>query len=230
MFTGFTDETIRFFLDLRFHNSTSWFHENHDRYRREVVAPFYALIEDLAPAALEADRGIEIRPHKCLSRINRDIRFSKDKSPYRDHLWFCFRHGGEPREGSLNFWFEFGPDRLSWGMGTWGENRPMMDAFRRRCQADPQGMLEEINGFDLAKKQLRPEAVQWKKMPVPDNIPPELRGWYLAREIYVSRLNIDFGWAFRKELKDMVEADFRSCIPVYRLLRRFYESENNISV
>ena len=58
MFTGFQEETVRFFLDLRFHNNSTWFHENHDRYRKVVVEPFYELIGDLAPCVLKADPGM----------------------------------------------------------------------------------------------------------------------------------------------------------------------------
>ena len=87
MFTGFPEETIRFFLDLRFHNSTTWYRENKERYLREVQAPFYELIGELVPLLQRIDPQMEIRPHKILSRIRRDTRFSRDKTPYRDHLW-----------------------------------------------------------------------------------------------------------------------------------------------
>ena len=130
MFTGFTDETIQFFLDLKFHNNTPYFHEQHDRYVETVQTPFYEMITDLGEEMRKIDPMMEIRPYKCLSRIHRDTRFSRDKSPYRDHLWFLFRRAGEPREKSLFYYFEFGADRLSWGMGIWGENRELMDLFR----------------------------------------------------------------------------------------------------
>ena len=91
MFTGFTDETVRFFLDLRFHNNTEYFHQEHDRYIEEVQQPFYAFIEDMAPLLRDIDPKMELRPYKCLSHIHRDTRFTKDKSPYRDHLWIAFR-------------------------------------------------------------------------------------------------------------------------------------------
>ena len=132
MFTGFTDDTIQFFLDLKFHNYTEWFHQNHDRYAESVQKPFYAFIEDLSPLMKEADPLMEIRPYKCLSHIHRDTRFSRDKSPYRDHLWLLFRRAAEPRDKSLFFFMEFGPGRLDWGMGFWGENREAMD----KCSAE----------------------------------------------------------------------------------------------
>ena len=132
MFTGFPEETLQFFLDIRFHNDKTYFAEHKPRYERDVKAVFHAFIEELAPTMQEIDPLMEIRPYKCLARIHRDTRFSKDKSPFRDHLWLCFRRAAEPREGSVNFFFELGPTTLGWGMGTWGENRPMMDALRRR--------------------------------------------------------------------------------------------------
>lgn len=133
MFTGFTDETIQFFLDLKFHNSTEFFHSQHDRYLETVQSPFYEMIREMAPAMLKIDPEMEIRPFKCLSHIHRDTRFSRDKSPYRDHLWFLFRRQAEPREKSLFYFFELGPDRLAWGLGFWGENREAMDLFRKEC-------------------------------------------------------------------------------------------------
>ena len=48
MFTGFTDETIRFFLDLKFHNNSVFFHENHERYVEEVQHVFYDMIDGIA--------------------------------------------------------------------------------------------------------------------------------------------------------------------------------------
>ena len=105
MFNGFTEETIQYFLDLKFHNNTDFFHASHDRYVEDVQHVFYSMIEELAPHMLKIDPAMEVRPHKCLSRIHRDTRFSRDKSPYRDHLWFLFRRAGEPREKSLFYYF-----------------------------------------------------------------------------------------------------------------------------
>ena len=49
MFTGFTDDTVRFLMDLKFHNNTTYFHEQHERYIETVQTPFYDMIEALAP-------------------------------------------------------------------------------------------------------------------------------------------------------------------------------------
>ena len=208
MFTGFTDETIQFFLDLRFHNYTDYFHQQHDRYVENVQQLFYSLIEDLAPAMLSVDPRMEVRPYKCLSRIHRDTRFSKDKSPYRDHLWFLFRRAAEPREKSLFYYGEFGPDRLDWGLGIWGENRDVMDMFRKRMEANPDGIMAMIDDMDLPERHLGLGGSWFKRMPVPEQIPDRLKRWYLSRDMYIGKVDPAYEWAFSDRLKTEMEKDF----------------------
>lgn len=225
MFTGFTDETVRFLMDLRFHNYAEYFHANHDRYVEEVQQPFYRLIEDLAPAALKIDPEMEIRPHKCLSRIHRDTRFSRDKSPYRDHHWFLFRRSAEPREKSLFFFGEFGPDQLGWGMGIWGENREVLDIFRKKIVANPDGIQTLIHDMDLPERHLGLGGTFHKRMPVPESVPSGLSRWYLSKEMYIGKVDPERRIAFSDRLRKEMESDFLAMAPLYRLLRGIYDEK-----
>ena len=221
MFSGFTDETVRFFLDLKFHNNKEYFHANHDRYVEAVQMPFYEFVEDLGPAMKQIDPLMEIRPHKCLSRIHRDTRFSKDKSPYRDHLWLLFRRQAEPREKALMYWFEFGPARLSWGMGVWGENRELFDLLRKRMQANPNGILALIDDIDLGSRKLAIGGAFYKKMEIPKEIPLRLRQIYCARELYISKIDPVYEKAFSEKIVKDVQRDFSVLAPIYNLLRGY---------
>ena len=223
MFSGFTDETIRFFLDLKFHNSTEWFHAHHDEYVQVVQQPFSGMIEALGPDMLTIDPMMEIRPHKCISRIHRDTRFSNDKSPYRDHLWFIFRHAAEPREKSLNFYFEFGPDRLGWGMGFWGENREAMDCFRRRIVARPEGVSALLRDCDLPGHFMVPEGNVFKRISIPPEVPEELKRWYISKDLYITKVMPDFRDCFSEKIVDEVRKDLLALGPLYRLFRGCYE-------
>ena len=224
MFTGFTDETVQFLMDLKFHNNTAYFHENHDRYIETVQTPFYEMIEDLAPDMRKIDPLMEIRPHRCLSRIHRDTRFSKDKSPYRDHHWFLFRRAAEPREKSLFYYFEFGPERLSWGMGIWGENRELMDLFRKKMRANPDGTLALIDDMNLSGRKLFLGGSFFKRMEIPPEIPQKLKPWYTGREIYVNRFAPPPQWAYSEKILKEVRKDFQTLAPLYQLLRGFADS------
>ena len=227
MFTGFPEATMQFFLDIRFHNDKAYFAEHKARYENDVKAVFHSFIEELAPTMQQIDLLMEIRPYKCLARIHRDTRFSKDKSPFRDHLWLCFRRAAEPREGSVNFFFEVGPTTLGWGMGTWGENRPMMDALRRRIAAEPAKVAKIVDGCRLSENDFGVFSSTWKRMEVPPGIPLGLKGWYCSREVYVGKAHPDMSKVGTAEILDIVREDFKKLAPLYHLLRGAYDEAAN---
>jgi uncharacterized protein (TIGR02453 family) len=103
--TILTSETFRFFRDLSRNNRTEWMESNRDRYKQCVVHPLRALCEELAPAVLRLDERFETsgRTGANLSRINRDIRFAKDKTPYRTGMYVKFSapFSGEGEAGQL---------------------------------------------------------------------------------------------------------------------------------
>lgn len=224
MFNGFTDDTVQFLIDLKFHNSTSYFHEHHERYVNDVQRPFYELIDDLSHDMTIIDPRMEIRPYKCLSRIHRDTRFSKDKSPYRDHHWILFRREAEPREKSLFFYFEFGPQRLDWGMGVWGENRELFDLFRKDLAANPEGSLALIQSLNLSERGMYLGGRKYKRINPPPDIPASLIPWYSIRDMYIGKAEPDYRKAFNRDIVNDVRADFLSLSPLYHLLRGAMET------
>src|ERR1700740_2015710 len=88
----FTPETFRFFRELGRNNRKDWMDENRERYRDCVVQPFRRLLEELTPKMLELDSRFETlgRTGANFSRINRDIRFARDKTPYKTQMYLKF--------------------------------------------------------------------------------------------------------------------------------------------
>ena len=88
----FTRETFQFFKDLGRHNRKEWMEANRDRYQTAIVQPFRCLLEELTPMALELDSRFDTsgRTGANFSRINRDIRFAKDKTLYKNHMYLRF--------------------------------------------------------------------------------------------------------------------------------------------
>ncbi len=219
MFDGFTQETIDFFLNLQFNNYTSYFHEHKQTYIEKVRTPFYQLIDSLAPTMLQIDSEFEVRPYKCLSRIRRDTRFSKDKSPYRDHLWVLFKKQGKPREESLMFWFELSPRNVDWGMGFWGENKTALDLMRKNLLAKPKAFLDTINKAKLSQHQLVLTGVDYKRIKIPEELPTSLYQWYVKRRLYIQKTQPDYQMAFTKALIPTLEKDFLALKPLYTALQ-----------
>ena len=101
----FTHETFRFFRDLARHNQKTWMDANRERYQECVVRPFRRLLEATAPAVLALDSRFDTAAPggRNFSRINRDTRFAKDKTPYRAQMYlkFCAPFPGDGETGEL---------------------------------------------------------------------------------------------------------------------------------
>jgi uncharacterized protein (TIGR02453 family) len=101
----FTSATFQFFRDLARNNHKVWMDANRERYRQTVVQPFRRLLEELSPTMLKLDARFDTtgRSGANFSRINRDIRFAKDKTPYRPQMYLKFSapFPGEGETGQL---------------------------------------------------------------------------------------------------------------------------------
>ncbi|KFF09642.1 DUF2461 domain-containing protein [Flavobacterium hydatis] len=96
-----TKESLQFLDDLKVNNNRDWFLENKKRY--EIFKKdYHQLVADFLDAMKPMDPSLELLEVKnCTFRINRDIRFSKDKSPYKAHLgvWLSTGVKGQNRAG-----------------------------------------------------------------------------------------------------------------------------------
>ena len=127
-FEGYSQETLDFLWGIRFNNERSWFLAHKQDYEAHLLAPTRALGEQVYEA-LHAAFPKEPFLLK-LSRIYRDARRLHGNGPYKDHLWFCVRAGGEDWTGRPTFYFEIGPDYYSYGMGFWAPKAALMGFFR----------------------------------------------------------------------------------------------------
>lgn len=103
----FDEEFIRFFKDLSKHNNREWFEKNKERYIEHVKNPFHAFIEELIVRMHFEDERINIEAKDAIFRIYRDIRFSKDKTPYKQHASALISPFGRKDLELPGFYFEF---------------------------------------------------------------------------------------------------------------------------
>lgn len=213
MFSGFTDETFEFFMAIKFNNNREFFLENHDWYRRAVREPALQLATELSDAIEKLDDSLERRPNKVVSRINRDIRFSYDKSPYRDYIWLAFRKPGERHGTTLGVYFDISAEGASCGMGFYDENRPMMNAHRAALERDAGSFLALWHDI---KDDFTLHAKSYKRMKIPESIPEEARQWYNLKGFYVEKELNDFRLLKSRDLLHVLEDAYEKLIPMYR--------------
>ena len=84
-FRGFGPNALAFFKALKFHQSKEWFEANRGLYESDVLQPMVALLEDLTATFAKKRMPLKADGKRSIFRLNRDVRFSRDKSPYKTH-------------------------------------------------------------------------------------------------------------------------------------------------
>lgn len=139
-FSGFSDAAVDFLGSLKANNTREWFAANKATYQDAVKRPAEQFCAAMT-AKLQALTGTAHRSK--IFRIHRDLRFSKDKTPYNAHLHISFIPEG--RMSSPPCWF-FGldPDRLTLGAGVFAFDKPALESFRRRIDGKDGSRLAEL--------------------------------------------------------------------------------------
>lgn len=156
-FSGFPSDLPIFLADLRENNDKDWFAANRERYEASLAGPAKEFVAAIAEPLLELSPTLAAEPavNKSIFRINRDTRFSKDKTPYKDHLDMMFWDGeGRSRDCAALF-VRVTSDRLYLGAGKHGFSKEELDTWREAVQTtageELVGILDELRaqGFDV---------------------------------------------------------------------------------
>jgi len=131
--TGFTPDTFAFLADLQANNTRDWFEDNRDRYETHWRAAALDFIAALADPMSKLTPKLKAEPklNGSLRRINRDTRFSKDKTPYSPSLHMIFWAGDHPNR-SAGMHFVLHPDSVGYGAGRWGFDGATLTSYRNR--------------------------------------------------------------------------------------------------
>ncbi|WP_299676018.1 DUF2461 domain-containing protein [uncultured Roseobacter sp.] len=133
-FDHFSPAALAFLTDLKANNRRDWFQDHKAVYEAEIQRPARAFAAAMC-TALDALTGT---PHEAkIYRIHRDIRFSRDKTPYNAHLHLSF--APQPATPNRPMWFfGLGTETLSLGCGVFQYDKPGLAAFRTQM-AGPMG-------------------------------------------------------------------------------------------
>ena len=158
----------RFMIDLSANNNREWFTENKKRYEADVKAVATAFVEAAARPLRAIDEELLAEPkvNRSLFRINRDIRFSKDKRPYKEEVGFRF-YVGSPKAPSSALYMRVQPDSAGVATGIWGFDKDQRERWRQAV-AGPDGealasALEALvaDGFHISADALKRAPKPW---------------------------------------------------------------------
>ncbi len=109
----FQKDFLDFFIELAPNNHKDWFDENRKRYENSVKEPFKNFVTHIISKLAEIDSSFsEVEAKDCIFRINRDVRFAKDKQPYKTQVSAIVTPSGKKSKAINGVYFELGPEHL----------------------------------------------------------------------------------------------------------------------
>ena len=222
LFQGFYPQTVDFMWDLRFHNYKEWFQENKERYEQYLKKPMDLFAKELNKKIQSFDKTLEgITP--AISRVNRDIRFSKNKAPYRDNKWVVFRQGAGRWQNKLVYYFEIGPETYSYGLGFYEAPPAFMQRFRERVDANEAEFARLVKKFNRQQCFVL-EGERYKRK-FSGEKSPEVLAWYQLKNFSLQTVRPVDQLLYERALLDKVEEDLKLLLPYYRYFSQFSSVE-----
>jgi uncharacterized protein (TIGR02453 family) len=131
MSTFFSNEAMKFLRGLKKNNDRDWFNERKPIYEKQLKEPMLALIGEVNHAMVDFAPEHVRPPQKIMMRIYRDIRFSKDKRPYKNHISAWWVRDGLQKTSGAGFYMHVAPNELVIAAGAYMPEREQLLAIRR---------------------------------------------------------------------------------------------------
>ena len=163
----FGPELFDFLRDLRENNDRDWFKANKARYEHDVKEPLLGFISDFGPRIAKVSPHIRADPRPTggsLFRIYRDVRFSKNKAPYKVHAAAQFRHKGGKDVHAPGFYLHLEPGQVFAGGGIWHPDPPTLKKIREAVAERPEEWKKAISGAAF-RRDCRLEGESLKRPP-----------------------------------------------------------------
>ena len=211
MFTGFSDATIDFLWELRFHNERPWFLEHKQVFLDTLDRPMKALAADVTAALEQAYPDRKWYLH--VARIYRDARRLHGNGPYKENLWFTLRCDSSRGPEIPAFYFEITPHNYSYGMGFWAASAALMTRYRQQIDRDPRPLEKLVRAFNRQEVfQLNgPDYVRSK-----GQVSDLLRPWYQKKSLTLSHeVPLDES-LYSPDFASRVTEDLKTLLPFYR--------------
>lgn len=216
MFSGFSEETSQFLLELAFNNERSWFQAHREQYDRHLRQPFQELAADVA--GLMQDRFPQLGLKLHVARIYRDARRLHGRGPYKEKLWFSLKNWEGLLQGPM-FWFELGALSYGYGAGFYSPTAAQMELFRLSVRQDP-APLTRLARLSQQRPEFTLEGEDYRR-PKGD-LGPLLNPWYNKKSLGLS-CDRDFGGELlTPALPRRLAEDYAFLLPFYEYFCQFY--------
>jgi uncharacterized protein (TIGR02453 family) len=217
MTTHFSNDALKFLRGLKRNNDREWFAARKDVYERELKAPMLALVAEVNDAMIEFAPENVRAPQKAMMRIYRDIRFSKDKRPYKIHqaAWWA-RQGLEKTSGG-GFYFDVSSTEVTIAAGVFMPEREQLLAIRRHLVDHHTELRQLLAGKKLKTAMQQIDGVRLTRPPKGFAVDDPAMDLLLCKQWgVISKLPAEF--ATRPTLVKEIVMRFKLAAPIVALL------------
>ena len=224
-FRGFSRGALTFLRQLKRNNKREWFQAHKDTYDEEVLGPLKLFVEEVDVRFGEFAPEFVGDPKRSIFRIYRDVRFSKDKSPYKTHAAAWFKHqnsahgvGSESHGGGAGFYFHLEPGASFIGGGIWMPPRETLNQLRDSIAAKPADFEKSIGATAFKRRfgKLSEEAMLTR---LPRGFAPghPAERW-LRYQSFTAGAELTDEQVLDRRVVDRVQKDFLTMLPFVRWL------------
>lgn len=213
-----TKETLEFLMENRLQNSREWFHTHKDQYQKYVMTPLRELALELSPVMEQIDAEFITIPQvgKVISHINRDTRYTKDKTFYREVMWLAYTRDKKRYPLRPGLFFEFSPDGFRYGCGCYYMPPAAMENMRSL-------ILDGSSVFKKAKKEVEGQTHfhlegEFYKRPRYSDQTEDLRFWLERKNMLLIHNSQDFSLLFSTELGKVLSQNFIKIRSFYKFM------------
>lgn len=219
IFNGFTPQAFQFFKDLKENNYKEWFDAHKRVYEKELLAPIKAFITTMSPVMYNIDPAFELRPHRAMSRIYRDVRFSKNKEPYKDHMWIVFQIPATREEWKdyPGYFIELRADSYTLGLGLFQPKKKVMDALRDEISYDAEE-FQRVTQKTVLDRGYKVFGEEYKR-PIPNDLPEYFQQWINKKGIWVEKTRPIDEALYSQDFIKLVSEDFIALEWLYNFMK-----------
>lgn len=216
-FKGFSPETTDFFHGIKENNNRSWFEAHKQDYLDYALTPARLLAYDLSKLMLRIDPEIFADPLKIISRIYRDIRFSRDKSPYKSRLFLSFKRRRDDWMDAPGFYFEVDHESYGFGMGIYDASTRTMRAFREAMSESPAEFLKATAFYRRKDCMFRLGGHRYVRPPA-EQKDKRLQEWFMMKNFYLYCDRPADKVLYSPKLETLMAKGYKQLVPFYRYL------------
>ena len=149
--TYFTPAFLKFFKDLSKNNTTEWFNDNRKTYEKEVKEPFAKFIDEMIARIRKHEPDVNIKASDAIMRINKDIRFSKDKTPYNTHVSANISRYGKKDKSYPGFFIQLNHEGIQVFGGVYMVEKDQLEKIRKHIAKDLKALDKAVNDKTFVK-------------------------------------------------------------------------------